>query len=75
VKIVSFNKLLLADGFLEEKERPSSKCGVKKYKALTKKGLEYGENQVAPENPKETAPQYYEETFAELMAIGLGEQK
>jgi phage anti-repressor protein len=71
VKIISFNKLLLADGFLEEKERPSSKGGVKKYKSLTKKGLEYGENLVAPENPKETAPQYYQEKFAELMNIVL----
>jgi phage regulator Rha-like protein len=75
VKIVSFNKLLLADGFLEEKDRPSSKGGVKKYKSLTKKGLEYGENLVAPENPKETAPQYYEEKFAELMSIVLEGQK
>ncbi|MGL5646972.1 MAG: KilA-N domain-containing protein [Clostridium sp.] len=66
LKIITFNKLLLADGILEEKERNSSKGGVKKYKALSTKGLEYGENQVSPMNPKEVQPMYYENKFLEL---------
>ena len=63
---VAVNKLLLADGYLEERERPSSK-GVKKFKAISEKGFEYGENQVSPQNKKEVAPQYYEHSFIDLM--------
>lgn len=73
VKVVTFNKLLLAEGYLGEKERVSSK-GIKTFKALTEKGLKYGENLVSPDNPKETAPQYYEEKFSELMGIILGDK-
>ncbi|MDT2275117.1 hypothetical protein P7H20_10160 [Paenibacillus larvae] len=67
-----FNTLLIKHGLLEEKERPSSKCGVKLFKSLTDKGLEYGKNIISPANPRETAPHYYANKFPELIKqVGL----
>lgn len=66
LKAAKFNLLLIEHGYLEEKERPSSKGGIKKYKALTEKGLQYGENAVSPHNQKEIQPLYYADTFMEL---------
>lgn len=66
LKAAKFNALLIEHGFLEEKERPSSKGGTKKYKRLTEKGLKYGENAVNPHNQKEVQPLYYADTFMEL---------
>ena len=63
-----FNELLLKAGYLEERERKSSssKTGMKKFKALTEKGLEYGKNLTCEKNVKETQPYYYVDTFLEL---------
>lgn len=66
LKAAKFNLLLIEHGYLEEKERPSSKGGIKKYKRLTEKGLQYGENAVSPHNQKEIQPLYYADTFMEL---------
>lgn len=67
ISAVKFNKLLLETGYLEERERQSSKGnGVKKFKALTEKGLKYGENAVSPHNQKEAQPLYYSDLFVEL---------
>jgi len=66
LKAAKFNLLLIEHGYLEEKERPSSKGGIKKYKRLTEKGLQYGENAVSPHNQKELQPLYYADTFMEL---------
>ena len=64
---IQFNKYMIADGFLEEKERPSSGGTVKKFKMLTEKGLEFGENLVSPKNEKEVQPYYFEDSFGELL--------
>ena len=62
-----FNILLVEQGYVEEKERASTKGnGVKKFKSLTDKGLRYGENLVSPHNQRETQPLYYADTFMEL---------
>lgn len=66
ISAVKFNQLLLKAGYLEEKERASSKGGAKKYKALTDKGLQYGVNLISDKNQKETQPYYYSDTFMEL---------
>ncbi len=66
LKAPKFNLLLIEHGYLEEKERPSSKGETKKYKRLTEKGLQYGENAVSPHNQKEVQPLYYADTFMEL---------
>lgn len=67
VSAVKLNSLLVKNGYLEERERPSSKGGrPKKFKALTEKGLKYGENAVSPHNQKEVQPLYYADSFMEL---------
>lgn len=53
ISVIKFNQLLINHGFIEERECPSSNVGTKKYKALTTKGLDYGENAVSPHNQKE----------------------
>lgn len=70
---VKFNPMLIEQGYLEERERPSSKSGeIKKFKALTENGLKYGENAVSPHNQKEVQPLYYEDTFMELYKKVVG---
>lgn len=66
---VAFNRLMLEQGFLEQKTRPSSKGGSKKFWCLTEAGQRYGENQINPSNPHETQPTYYEDTFEELYGV------
>lgn len=69
VSAVVFNRLMLAQGYLEQKTRPSSKGNSKKFWCLTEAGQRYGENQVNPNNPRETQPTYYEDTFEELYGV------
>lgn len=64
--VQKFNTLLLEHGYLEERQRESSKGGFKKFKALTDKGAEYGENVVSPHNQREVQPLYYADKFEEL---------
>lgn len=68
---VKANKILVSLGILEEKERPSSKYPgkIKKYKALTEKGLEFGINQENPSSPGQTTPYYYVDKFDELISL------
>lgn len=61
-----FNKKMIAAGYITVKERPSSR-GTKSFKSITPKGSMYGENQVCPNNPKETQPLYYEDKFDRLL--------
>ena len=71
ISVVKANKILVAIELLEEKERPSSKYKgkIKKYKALTLKGLVYGINKENPSSPGQTTPHYYVEKFDELFAL------
>ncbi|MEK4854829.1 Bro-N domain-containing protein [Paenibacillus sp. FSL H7-0756] len=72
IQTKAFNILLLSHRILEEKERPSSKGGVKTFKSLTDMGLSYGKNIISPNNPRETAPHYYPDKFPALLeVIGL----
>lgn len=67
ISTLKFNMLLMEHGYVEEKERESTKGnGTKKFKSLTDKGLRYGENLVSPHNQRETQPLYYSDTFMEL---------
>ena len=64
---IKFNQLMIEYGYMEEKERPSTK-GTKKYKVLTDKGLKYGKNLLSTQgSQKETQPHYYKNTFMELI--------
>lgn len=69
ISVLKFNELLSEHGYLETRERPSSKGESKKYKALTDKGLQYGENAVNSHNQKEVQPLYYVDKFMELYDI------
>ncbi len=71
ISVVKANKILVALELLEEKERPSSKYEgkIKKYKALTDKGLEFGINKENPSSPGQTTPHYYEEKFDALFSL------
>ena len=64
-----FNQRMIQRGYMVELTRPSSKGGVKKFKSIVADGLQYGENQVNPNNPKSTQPLYYADKFGELMDI------
>lgn len=67
ISAVKFNKLLMENDYLEERERTSTKGnGTRKFKALTNKGLQYGENAISPHNQREVQPLYYSDTFMEL---------
>lgn len=63
----AFNILAINEGYLEEKTRRTTKGESKKFKSITEKGRLYGENQVSPNNPKETQPLWYEDKFKELL--------
>ena len=71
ISVVKANKILVAMDLLENKERPSSKYEgkIKKYKALTSRGLTYGINKENPSSPGQTTPHYYVEKFDELFSI------
>lgn len=65
-----FNAKMILAGFMEEKERIGSKGTVKTFKILTDKAVgHYGQNDVNPNNPLETQPHYYEDTFDSLLSI------
>lgn len=66
IKTVRFNQLMIAAGYMELRERTSSKGELKEYKALTDKGLKYGVNLISNKNQKECQPYYYADTFMEL---------
>lgn len=65
----AFNARLIELGYLTELSRPSSNGSVKKFKSITAKGLEYGENQVNPNNPKSTQPLWYADKFNEFINV------
>lgn len=69
IKASTFNKLMIEKGYMELKDRKSSKGETKQYKVLTEKGLEYGVNLICNKNQKESQPYYYADTFMELYNI------
>ena len=64
-----FNKRAIEKGCLYDIERDSSHGQKKQFKSITEKGLSYGENQVSPNNPRETQPLWYVDKFSELLGI------
>ncbi len=67
LSVIAFNQLLMQHGFLDERERPSSKGSVKKFKVCT--NLEYGKNITSPNNPRETQPHWYASKFPKLLGL------
>jgi hypothetical protein len=68
---VGANRVMVALGLLSEEERPSAKYAgkMKKYKALTTRGLGYGVNLENPNSPGQTTPHYFTDTFALLLTL------
>ena len=66
---IAANKRLIEMGYLEELSRRSSKKGEKKFKSITDKGLKYGKNETSKQNPNETQPRYFVDTFPELLDL------
>lgn len=64
-----FNEVAMQKGYLVELERPAAHGKVKRFKSITEKGKNFGENQVSPRNPKETQPSWYENKFVELLKM------
>ena len=58
---------MMKAGYIEEQTRKSNGGKEKRFKSITKKGLEFGENQVSPHNPLETQPLYYVDKFIALV--------
>ena len=73
LKVRAFNSLLIDQGYMEEKTRPSSGGKIKSFKALTEKGLAYGQNDASPQNKLEIQPHYFEDSFMDLYRIITGE--
>jgi hypothetical protein len=71
ISTVKANRILVALELLEEKERPSTKYPdkMKKFKALTEKGLVYGENKENQNSPGQTSPYYFVDKFDELLSL------
>lgn len=71
-----FNALMREQGYLEERTRKStsSPSGIKKYNALSAKGLNYGENAVSPQCQREVQPMYYIDTFEELFHLIVSQE-
>jgi len=72
---IAFNKLLEEDGLIVTLSRESfnkGKAVVKPYKSVTEKGLAYGKNVTSPQNPRETQPHWFGDSFSELLnELGL----
>lgn len=62
-----FNIAMMKAGYIEEQTRKTNGGKEKRFKSITKKGLEFGENQVSPHNPLETQPLYYVDKFVALV--------
>ena len=65
-----FNKLLHAKGFIEQRERASTKTPdkIKKFWSITNKGLLYGKNVTSDANQRETAPHWFDSRFNQLLS-------
>lgn len=71
ISIVKFNQKLMEIGFLKEETRQGS-TKLHKFRVITAKGEDYGENQVSLKNLSETQPRWYDNKFQELLKL-IGE--
>jgi len=64
------NVVMLTRGILAEALRPSTNgTDLRRFKVLTGAGLKFGENVQVSKVKNQTSPQYYENTFSELLTI------
>lgn len=67
----AFNKIALADGWLEKLTRKSTTKEIKEFLSITEKGLRYGKNIISPTSPRETQPHWYVDSFKEFSYLVL----
>ena len=74
ISAVKANKIMVSLGLLSEEERPSAKYAgkMKKFKALTELGLQYGVNIENFNSPGQTTPHYFIGTFDQLLLLIQG---
>ena len=65
----AFNTLLENGGFITTMNRKGSNGNEHKFRNITERGLEFGENQVSPQSPNQTQPMWYEDKFGELCGL------
>lgn len=65
---IKFNKLAMAAGLLELRERKGH-TKIHKFYSITDKGSAYGENDVNMNNPNQTQPHWYDGKFAEVLEL------
>lgn len=63
----TINPVLAMKGLLEQRTRPSTSKGTKRFWCVTTLGERFGKNVVAPDKPRETHPHWYTDTFGELL--------
>ena len=62
----AFNVLAEEKGLLSKQQRRSKK-GAKEFWTVTEEGMKFGKNVTSPNNPLETQPHWYVETFADML--------
>lgn len=71
ISAVAFNKIALADNWIEKLTRKSSSKDVKEFLSITDKGLQYGKNLTSPTSPREIHPHWYVDSFKEFAELVL----
>lgn len=67
----SLNKALAKAGILKQHTRPGKGGKVHKWYVITDPGERFGENDVCPQNPKQTQPLWYDNMFSELVDVAV----
>lgn len=67
----SLNKALAKAGILKQHTRPGKGGKVHKWYVITDSGERFGENDVCPQNPKQTQPLWYDNMFSELVDVAV----
>lgn len=63
----SLNKALAKAGILKQYTRSGKGGKVHKWYVITDLGKRFGENDICPQNPKQTQPLWYDDMFSELV--------
>lgn len=69
----SLNKALAKAGILKQHTRPGKGGKIHKWYVITDSGERFGENGVCPQNPKQTQPLWYDNSFTELVSVATRE--
>lgn len=67
----SLNKALAKAGILKQHTRLGKGGKVHKWYVITDSGERFGENDVCPQNPKQTQPLWYDNMFSELVDVAV----